>query len=156
MKNIRAGLGLDIHKLVKGRKLVLGGVHIPFGKGLDGWSDADCLTHSVIDALLGASGMGDIGSHFGSERPENKNISSLELLKKTVKIIKKYKVNNIDCTIICEKPKLLRYIPVMRNNLSKALKISLGKVNVKSTTAKKLGEIGKSRAIASYTIATIL
>jgi 2-C-methyl-D-erythritol 2,4-cyclodiphosphate synthase len=150
------GIGFDIHKLKKGRKLVLGGVNIPFAKGLDGHSDADCLTHSIIDALLGAMNCGDIGKVFGVDRPETKDISSILLLKKTASITgKKYKINNIDAVVIAEKPKLSPYISVMKKNIAKAVNVNVKKVSIKSTTAKGLGAIGKGRAIASQAIACI-
>lgn len=155
---VRVGCGYDIHKLVKGRKLVLGGVKISFEKGLLGHSDADCLTHSIIDAVLGAAGMKDIGRTFGRKRKIYKGIKSLILLKKIIKKIRKagFFVNNVDSVIICEKPKLAKFIPVMEKNLSKCLEIPISSINVKATTSKGLGEIGKCEAISSYSIVSIL
>ncbi|MFH1823693.1 MAG: 2-C-methyl-D-erythritol 2,4-cyclodiphosphate synthase [Candidatus Firestonebacteria bacterium] len=153
MSNTRVGIGYDIHRLVKGRKLILGGVHIPFPLGLDGHSDADCLTHSIIDALLGATNKGDIGKIFGIDKPETKGISSLILLKKVWDNLKKdYKIINIDTVIVAEKPKLSEYLPKMKENIAKILKIKKSQISIKSTTSKGLGEIGKSKAIASFTV----
>lgn len=154
---IRVGCGYDIHRLVRGRKLIIGGVKIPYHKGLLGHSDADCLTHSIIDALLGASKQKDIGRTFGVKRPGYKGIKSLKLLKEVFKKIQKigWVINNIDSVIICEKPKLAKYIPGMEKNLAKCLEIPLNSISVKATTSKGLGCIGKNEAIASYSIVSI-
>lgn len=157
MLNTRVGIGYDIHKLVKGRKLILGGVHIPFSLGLDGHSDADCLTHSIIDALLGAANEGDIGTRFGVNKPENKDISSLTLLNKVwIRLKKNYKIINIDTIIVAEKPKLSKYLSNMKENIAKILKIKKSQISIKSTTSKGLGEIGKVKAIASYAIVNLV
>lgn len=133
-------------------------MRIPFDKGLLGHSDADALTHSIIDALLGASAQKDIGRTFGVKKPAYKGIKSIKLLKKVFAKIKKigWYINNIDSVIVCEKPKLAKYIPRMERNLSKVLEIPLNSVNVKATTSKGLGCIGKGEAIASYSIISIL
>lgn len=156
MKSVKMGIGYDIHKLVKNRKLILAGVDIQFKKGLDGWSDADCLTHSIIDAMLGAAGKGDIGRNFGTNRPENKGVSSLKLLGRTLKIIKGYKVNNIDCTVLCEAPRLSPYIAEMKKNISRVLNVPDKNINIKTTTAKKMGPVGRSQAIASFSIVSLI
>jgi 2-C-methyl-D-erythritol 2,4-cyclodiphosphate synthase len=149
---MRTGIGYDVHPLVPGRKLVLGGVDIPFGKGLAGWSDADALTHAVIDALLGAAALGDIGSHFPPGEPEYKDISSLLLLEEAGKRLAGggWRVVNIDATILAERPVLWDYIQPMRENLSKALNIAVGQVSVKASTANGLGGIGRGEGIAAY------
>ncbi|MEI7903861.1 MAG: 2-C-methyl-D-erythritol 2,4-cyclodiphosphate synthase [Candidatus Firestonebacteria bacterium] len=153
MSKLRIGLGYDIHPFQSGKQLTLGGVKIPFNKGLEGHSDGDCLVHSLIDALLGASGKGDIGRIFGVDRPENKDIMSIILLGKTHALIKsKYRIVNIDAVLLCEEPRLSGYLPIMKKNIARVLKIKETAVNIKSTTAKKLGEIGKVKAIASQSI----
>ena len=155
MSKLRIGLGYDLHPFERGKQLTLGGVKIPFHKGLEGHSDGDCLTHSIIDALLGASGNGDIGHIFGVNRPEYKDIMSILLLEKAYALIKnKYKIINIDSILTCEEPKLSGYIALMKNNLSGALNIKDAQINIKSTTAKKMGDIGKVKAIAAQ--ATVL
>ena len=151
------GIGFDIHPLVQGRKLVLGGVEIPFDRGLDGWSDADVLTHAVIDALLGAAAMGDIGMHFPPGKPEYKNICSLKLLAeiKGKMTTAGWQINNIDATVIAEKPHLREYIDIMRGRLQQTLDIPIGQVSVKASTANKVGALGNEEAIAAMAIASI-
>jgi 2-C-methyl-D-erythritol 2,4-cyclodiphosphate synthase len=151
------GIGFDIHPLVAGRKLVLGGVEIIFDRGLDGWSDADVLTHAIMDALLGAAAMGDIGLHFPPGKPEYRNISSLKLLVETKKIITAngWQINNIDATVIAEKPRLREYIDIMREHLSRALDLPLSQVSVKASTANQVGPLGHEEAIAAMAIASI-
>ncbi|HKZ22326.1 MAG TPA: 2-C-methyl-D-erythritol 2,4-cyclodiphosphate synthase [candidate division Zixibacteria bacterium] len=151
---LRVGFGYDVHKLVKGRKLILGGVQIPHSKGLLGHSDADALLHSICDAILGALADGDIGKHFPDTDKKYKGISSLKLLLEIPKILKQKKANlvNIDTTIVAEKPKLASYTDKMRKNISKALKISSDKISVKTTTQNGLGFIGKGEGIASLAI----
>jgi 2-C-methyl-D-erythritol 2,4-cyclodiphosphate synthase len=155
---MRAGIGYDIHPLAPGRKLVLGGVHIPFDEGLEGWSDADALTHAVIDALLGAAALGDIGSHFPAGDLEYRNISSLVLLERVKEKLAagNWRVANIDATVIAERPRLGDYIEEMRENLSKALGIDIGQVSVKASTANEIGSIGRGEGIAALAIATII
>ena len=153
MKQQRIGLGYDIHPFERGKQLTLGGVKIPFHMGLEGHSDGDCLSHSIIDALLGAAAAGDIGNMFGVDRPEYKNAVSLALLEKAWDTLKKtYRIANIDTVIICQEPKLGGYVQMMKKNIAAALGIKESSVSVKSTTAKKLGEIGRVKAISSRAI----
>ena len=154
---MRTGIGYDVHPLVPGRRLVLGGVNIPFAKGVSGWSDADVLTHAVIDALLGAAGRGDIGSHFPPGEPQYKDISSLVLLGKIRDELAEngWQVVNIDATVLAEKPRLRDFIERMRQQLSQALGISASRVSVKASTANGLGFIGSGEGIAACAIALI-
>ena len=154
---MKVGIGYDIHRLATGRRLVLGGVEIPFEKGLIGHSDADVLTHSVCDAILGASGKGDIGRHFPDTDPEYKDISSLILLEKVCEIMAKgnFRVNNLDSIIIAESPHLSPYIEEMVKNIGKVLKIGPELINIKATTNEKLGAIGQGEGIAAYTIVSL-
>ena len=151
------GIGFDIHPFVAGRKLVLGGVEIPFDRGLDGWSDADVLTHAIIDALLGAAAMGDIGMHFPPGKPEYKNISSLKLLAeiKSKLTANGWLINNIDATVIAEKPHLREYIDIMRQRLRQTLDVPLSQVSVKASTANQVGALGHEEAIAALAIASL-
>jgi 2-C-methyl-D-erythritol 2,4-cyclodiphosphate synthase len=155
--NIRlhVGVGLDMHRLVPGRPLILGGVPIPFDQGLDGDSDADVLTHAILDALLGAAGAGDIGTHFGVGRPEMQGISSLVLLERVVTRIaaKGYSPGNVDATVIAEAPRIGPHIPAMRKTIARVLRISEDLVNVKGTTAKGLGWLGAGEGIATIAVA---
>ena len=154
---MRIGIGYDVHPLKPGRRLVLGGVDIPFEKGLEGWSDADALTHAVIDALLGAAAMGDIGSHFPPGEPEYRGISSLVLLKiiRDRLAEKNWLVANIDATVVAEKPRLREYIDPIRRQLSQALGITMEQVSVKASTSKQLGFAGREEGIAVYAVALI-
>jgi 2-C-methyl-D-erythritol 2,4-cyclodiphosphate synthase len=154
---MRIGTGYDVHPLVPGRKLTLGGVTVPFDKGLDGWSDADVLTHSVMDALLGAAALADIGHHFPPGDEEYKGVSSLELLKKVIEKLgeKGYLVGNIDVTVVAERPKLREYVDDMRRALSKAMGIDMDRVSVKASTSNGLGFIGSGQGIAAYAVALI-
>jgi 2-C-methyl-D-erythritol 2,4-cyclodiphosphate synthase len=154
---MRIGTGYDVHPLVPGRKLVLGGVTIPFDKGLDGWSDADVLTHSVMDALLGAAALADIGHHFPPGDDEFKGASSLTLLKKVIEKLaeKGYTVGNIDVTVVAERPRLREYVDDMRDSLSQAMDIDVDKVSVKASTSNGLGFIGSGQGIAAYAVALI-
>ena len=138
---MRIGQGYDVHKLVEGRKLILGGVEIPYEKGLLGHSDADVLVHAVMDALLGAAALGDIGQHFPDTDPRYEGISSIELLKKVGELLeeKGYVVENIDATIIAQRPKLLNYRPKMAENIAQALHLDVSRVSVKATTEEGLG-----------------
>jgi 2-C-methyl-D-erythritol 2,4-cyclodiphosphate synthase len=147
--SIRTGIGYDAHPLKEGRKLVLGGVDIPFDRGPDGWSDADVLTHAVMDALLGAAALGDIGSHFPPGEPQYRDISSLTLLEKTGEKLAEggWRVVNIDATVIAEKPHLSEYIGEMRTRLGKALGLEAGQVSIKASTANGLGFIGRGEGI---------
>jgi 2-C-methyl-D-erythritol 2,4-cyclodiphosphate synthase len=154
---IRTGIGFDSHPLVPGRKLVLGGVAIPYAKGLQGWSDADVLTHAIMDALLGAAALGDIGVHFPPGDAGYKDISSLIMLARVKGMLaaKGWQIGNIDATVVAEKPKLREHIDAMRKNLSKALDISVDYISVKASTANGLGAIGREEGIAVYAVATI-
>ncbi len=154
---MRVGNGYDVHKLVEGRKLILGGVDIPHSKGLLGHSDADVLIHAVMDALLGAAGLPDIGTHFPDTDPAYKGISSRELLRATAKMLeeKKFQINNIDSIIVAQAPKLAPHIPAMRVNLASDLKITGDRVNIKATTTEGLGSEGRGEGIASYAVCTL-
>ncbi|MBN1692815.1 MAG: 2-C-methyl-D-erythritol 2,4-cyclodiphosphate synthase [Dehalococcoidales bacterium] len=154
---MRIGFGYDAHPLVSGRKLVLGGVEIPFSKGLEGWSDADVLTHAVMDALLGAAALGDIGRHFPPGEAEFKEVSSLFLLDKVVEKLEEggYSVVNIDATVVAAQPHLREYIDEMRHNFSHVLGISEDKVSVKAGSNNGVGSIGTGEGIAAYAVALI-
>lgn len=154
---MRVGLGYDVHKLVEDRKLIIGGVEIPYEKGLLGHSDADVLIHAIIDSLLGACALGDIGKHFPDTDPRFKGISSIKLLEKTAELIHQngYFVNNIDATIVAQKPKMLPHIEKMRINISKALNIDIDKINIKATTEEGLGFTGEMLGISSQSIASV-
>ena len=154
---MRAGIGYDVHPLTTGRRLVLGGIDIPFDRGLSGWSDADVLTHAIIDALLGAAALGDIGSHFPPGEPEYKDISSLALLERVRDKLGEngWQAGNIDATIIAEKPKLSGYIERMRQQISQALGIDTSRVSIKASTSNGLGFIGKGEGIAAWAIALV-
>lgn len=154
---IRTGFGFDVHAFSEDRKLILGGVEIPFVKGLLGHSDADVLTHAIMDALLGAAAEGDIGRHFPDTSQEFKGACSMDLLKKTMEIIrsKGYEVNNIDATVAAERPKLAGYINEMVNNYSQVIKISAEDINIKATTTEKLGFTGREEGIAAFVVCTI-
>lgn len=151
---MRIGMGYDVHKLVDGRDLILGGVNIPHHYGLLGHSDADVLLHAIIDSLLGALALGDIGYHFPDTDNKYKNISSLTLLNKVADLIrdKGYNIENIDSTIIAQKPKLLPYIKDMRINISNTLNIHIDKISVKATTEEGLGFTGTEQGIAAQSI----
>lgn len=150
----RIGFGFDMHPFISGRPLILGGVRIPYEMGLDGDSDADVLVHSLIDALLGAAGKGDIGRVFGVGTPEVMGIASVLLLERTLKILKDsgYRVINTDSTIIAQKPKITPHIPGMIENISRILEIPPDRINVKATTAKHLGVLGEAKAIAVQSV----
>jgi len=154
---IRVGIGYDTHPLVKGRKLVIGGVEIPFKKGLSGWSDADVLTHAIIDALLGAAALGDRGSLFPPGEPQYKDISSLTLLKEVGDKLaaKGWRISNIDATVIAEEPRLAEFISQMELKLSQTLGIEAGQVSVKASTANSLGCVGKGRGIEAQAVALV-
>jgi len=154
---VRIGIGYDIHPLTQGRRLVLGGIDIPFGKGLSGWSDADVLTHAVIDALLGAAALGDIGSHFPSGEPQYRDISSLALLERVRDRLAEngWQIGNIDATIVAEQPKLRDFIDGMRKQLSQTLGIALSQVSVKASTSARLGSVGRGEGVAALAVALI-
>lgn len=154
---MRVGTGYDVHCLAAGRKLIIGGVDIPFEKGLLGHSDADVLLHAICDALLGAAGLGDLGRHFPDSAPKYKGISSLTLLEDVHRLLVEagFRVNNIDATIVAEKPKMATHIPAMAANIAAALKVDRSAVNVKATTTEGLGFAGRSEGMAAYAVGTI-
>jgi 2-C-methyl-D-erythritol 2,4-cyclodiphosphate synthase len=154
---MRVGIGYDSHPLVSGRKLILGGVHIPYDKGLLGNSDADVAIHAIIDALCGAADLGDIGTQFPPEEKEYENISSLVLLNKTAQLVKAkgFKVANIDVSIIAQRPKLSPFIPEMRKQISQVLGISPAQITIKATTTDGLGFIGREEGIAAQSVALV-
>lgn len=154
---LRIGQGYDVHRLVSGRKLILGGVDIPWVMGLLGHSDADVLTHAVMDALLGAAGLGDIGKAFPDSDPALEGIDSLVLLDRTMALLREagFEPVNVDATVIAQKPKLAPYIPQMRENLAAHMGISADRVNVKATAEEKLGFTGDSSGMAAQAVALI-
>jgi len=154
---MRIGIGYDVHPLTSGRRLVLGGGEIPFAKGLSGWSDADVLTHAIIDALLGAAALGDIGSHFPPGEPQYQDISSLVLLERAgSELIRNgWQINNIDATVVAEQPRLRDFIDRMRQKLSQTLGIDMSQVSVKASTSEGLGFIGQGEGIATYAVAML-
>ena len=154
---MRIGHGYDVHRLLEGRKLILGGVNIPYEKGLLGHSDADVLTHAVMDALLGAAALGDIGKHFPDSDPAYKGADSLALAREVAKLLKakNYRVGNVDATILAQAPKLAPHIPQMRENLALALGIPTDAVSVKATTEEGLGFTGTGEGIAAHAVCLI-
>ena len=151
---MRIGHGYDVHRLVEGRRLILGGVEVPFDKGLLGHSDADVLTHAVMDALLGAAGLGDIGRHFPDTDPAYAGADSLKLLDHVVELLgaRGWQVGNVDATILAQRPKLAPYLEQMRENLAARMKAALVRVNVKATTEEKLGFTGAEEGIAAHAV----
>ena len=151
---MRVGMGYDVHRLAEGRNLILGGVQIPWDKGLLGHSDADVLIHAIMDALLGAAALGDIGRHFPDTDPAYEGISSVMLLKHVAELLQEngYGITNIDATIIAQKPKMAPHIPQMRENIADALGIGLSALNIKATTEEGLGFTGRGEGIASQAI----
>lgn len=154
---MRVGMGYDVHKLVEGRKLILGGVEIPYEKGLLGHSDADVLLHAVMDALLGAAALGDIGKHFPDTDEKYKGISSIKLLGYVGDLLdeKGFIIENIDATIIAQRPKMRPYIDIMRSNIAETLKIEPDQINVKATTEEGLGFTGSGEGISSQAICAL-
>ena len=154
---MRIGHGYDVHKLVEGRKLILGGVEIPYEKGLLGHSDADVLTHALMDALLGAAALGDIGKLFPDNDDRFLGADSIELLREVTRVIREhvYTVGNVDCTVIAQRPKLAPYIQQMREILAQAMGTELDRVSVKATTEEKLGFTGEGLGIAAHAVALI-
>lgn len=152
---MRIGHGYDVHQLVEGRKLILGGVEIPWEKGLLGHSDADVLLHAISDAILGAIAEGDIGRHFPDSDPAYKGISSVKLLRHVMALAdgKGYRVGNVDATVVAQRPKLAPYIREMRSHIAEALGCDEGRVNVKATTTEQLGFAGRGEGIAAYSVA---
>jgi 2-C-methyl-D-erythritol 2,4-cyclodiphosphate synthase len=154
---MRVGIGYDAHQMTKGRLLILGGVEIPFDKGLEGWSDADVLVHAIMDALLGAAALGDIGSCFPPNDPAYKGISSITLLNCVGGLLgaQGWRVGNIDATIIAERPFLQPFIAQMKQNISRALSISDSQVGIKATTNEGMGFTGREEGIAAYAVALL-
>lgn len=154
---IRVGTGYDVHILTEGRRLIIGGVDIPYEKGLLGHSDADVLLHAIMDSLLGAAALGDIGKHFPDSDIKYKNISSIKLLEHVNKVLHDngFSVNNIDSTIVAQNPKMSPHIEKMRENISAALDIDINRVSVKATTTEKLGFEGEGKGISSQAVCTI-
>jgi 2-C-methyl-D-erythritol 2,4-cyclodiphosphate synthase len=154
---LRIGHGFDTHRLVEGRPLILGGVDIPFDKGLLGHSDADVLLHAVCDALLGAAALGDIGSHFPDTDEKYKGADSLVLTRRVAELLleRGYSVGNVDATLLCQRPKLRPYIDGMRRNIADALSVDVGAISVKATTEEGLGYTGEGLGIAAHAVCTI-
>ncbi|MDE6313267.1 MAG: 2-C-methyl-D-erythritol 2,4-cyclodiphosphate synthase [Lachnospiraceae bacterium] len=154
---MRVGMGYDVHRLVEGRDLVLGGVNIEYAFGLLGHSDADVLVHAIMDALLGAAALGDIGKHFPDTDERYRGISSIKLLEQVRELLadKLYVIENIDATIIAQKPKMLPYISKMRDNIAKALEIDVDRINVKATTEEGLGFTGEMKGISAQAICAL-
>ena len=151
----RVGCGFDVHRLVEGRKLVLCGVEIPWEKGLDGHSDADVAAHALMDALLGAAALGDIGRHFPDTDPAYAGADSLELLRRVMAMLPGYRVGNVDLTILAQRPKLAPYVPQMVQRLAAAMEIAPDRVNVKATTEEGLGFTGSGEGIAAHAVALL-
>ena len=154
---MRIGYGFDIHQLAEGRKLILGGVEIPFEKGLLGHSDADVLLHAITDALLGAVALGDIGQHFPDTDPEHKDADSRTLLRHCYNLVKQkgYELVNVDATIVAERPKLMPVLPQIRKNIAEDLGVGLEDVSVKATTSEKLGFVGREEGISATAVVLI-
>jgi len=154
---VRVGIGYDVHKLAPERQLILGGVTIPYERGLLGHSDADVLIHAVMDALLGAAALGDIGRHFPDSDPRYKGISSLKLLAavKDKLAAENYVINNLDAVVVAQAPKLAPHIPAMRENIARVLGVDPGAVNVKATTTEHLGFAGRGEGIGAYAVCTL-
>ena len=154
---MRIGCGYDVHRLVEGRDLILGGVKIPYEKGLLGHSDADVLLHALMDALLGAAALGDIGKHFPDSKEEYRGISSEKLLRKVAQLLEEagYRVVNVDTTIVAQRPKLAAYLPEMRQKIAAGLGVDTGAVSVKATTEEGLGFTGSGEGIAAQAVALI-
>ena len=154
---MRIGHGYDVHRLVVGRDLILGGVQIPYEKGLDGHSDADVLIHAVMDALLGAAAMGDIGRHFPDTDQKYKGISSLKLLEHVGSLLSDegYSIGNVDVTVIAQAPKIAPHIEAMRDNIAEILKLEKSRINIKGTTTEKLGFTGRKEGIAAEAVCAL-
>ncbi len=155
---MRIGSGFDVHQLVEGRKLIIGGVDIPYAKGLLGHSDADVLLHAICDALLGAAALGDIGKHFSDSDAKYKNIDSRILLRETARMVANagFRIGNLDATIIAQAPKMAPHIPQMVQNIATDLGVAMNAVNVKATTTEKLGYTGRGEGIAAEAVALLL
>lgn len=157
MSDMRIGHGYDVHRLTEGRKLILGGVDIPWERGLLGHSDADVLVHAIMDALLGAAGLGDIGKHFPDTDPAYAGADSMKLLEHVVELLEEqgFAVGNVDATILAQRPKLAPHIPFMQDNLARAMGVDSGRVNVKATTEEGLGFTGSGEGMAAHAVALI-
>ena len=155
---MRIGFGYDVHRLVEGRPIILGGERLDYAKGLLGHSDADVLVHALMDAMLGAAALGDIGKHFPDSDPRYKDASSMGLLAEVVKLLQlaDYQVNNVDVTVVAQAPKLAEYIPAMRLNLAEVLGTSVDDISIKATTTEGLGFTGTGEGIASYAVCSII
>jgi len=155
---MRVGFGFDVHSLVENRPLIIGGVNIPFEKGLQGHSDADVMAHAVADALLGAAGLGDIGEHFPDTEEQYKNFDSMVFLRDIEKKVnfEKYKISNIDITLVLQKPKVSEYKSQMENNIAQNLFLNSNQVNVKATTSEGLGFVGREEGVVCYAVALLL
>lgn len=155
---MRVGMGYDVHRLAEERKLILGGVTIPYEKGLLGHSDADVVVHAIMDALLGAAALGDIGRHFPDSDPEYKGISSIALLKQVAALLEEnnYIIENLDATIVAQQPKLAPYIDEMTENIAAALQIETNQVNVKATTEERLGFTGSGDGISAHAVCSLM
>lgn len=154
---MRIGHGYDVHRLVSGRRLILGGVEIPWDRGLDGHSDADVLTHAVMDALLGAAGLGDIGQHFPDNDEKYLNIDSQKLLKTVCGLLEEqgYVIGNLDATIIAQKPKLAPHLEAMQETLARTMRVDISQINLKATTEERLGFTGREEGIAAHCVCLI-
>ena len=157
MIDLRVGNGYDVHRLKEGRRLIVGGVDIPYDRGLDGHSDADVLVHAVIDALFGAAGLPDIGAHFPDTDPRYKGADSIALLRETAALVRQagYEIGNIDCIIVAQKPKMLPHIPQMKQNMADACRIDVSRVGVKAKTEERLGFTGREEGMAAYAVALL-
>lgn len=154
---MRIGHGYDVHRLVEGRKCIIGGVEIPFDRGLDGHSDADVLTHAIMDSLLGAAALGDIGQHFPDNDNSFKGIDSQVLLREVCALIRKegYEISNLDATIIAQKPKMMPHLPEMRRILAENMGVEVSQINLKATTEERLGFTGREEGISSHCVCLI-
>ena len=155
---MRVGIGYDVHKLVEKRKLIIGGVEIPHDKGLLGHSDADVLIHAIMDSILGALGLGDIGKHFPDTDEKYKNISSMVLLEEVWNIMsaKGYKIGNIDSIIVAQSPKMAPYIDTMKENIARVLNVSIDNINIKATTTEELGFEGNKKGMSAHSVCMLL
>jgi len=153
----RIGFGYDAHRLVKGRRLILGGVEIPYTVGLEGHSDADVLVHAIIDAVIGAMGMGDIGQRFPDTDPAYKNVSSLLMLEDVMKSVRHegFRLNNLDATIVAQAPKLVSYLPIMKEKVAEVLEGSKNRINIKATTTEGLGFCGQGEGIEAFAVVSL-
>lgn len=158
MKKIRIGEGWDVHVLVEGRPLIMGGIQIPFHLGLLGHSDADVLAHAITDSLLGAAALGDIGRHYSDTDPKYKGADSMLLLASSLEKVKAlgWQIGNIDCTIICQAPKLANFIPLMQKRLASVLQIDESDINIKAKTAEKMGPVGEGKAIEARAVCLLI